>query len=70
MSIKARLEKLENSHGINTINVGNELERLKELSLAGKVAPPKTINDYKKMIKECDDPELIKLYQATIYAES
>ncbi|GFO75878.1 hypothetical protein BPLS_P3337 [Bathymodiolus platifrons methanotrophic gill symbiont] len=70
MSIQSRLARLENSTSINTINIGNELERLKALSLAGKALSSKTINDYKKMIKECDNPELVKLYQAAILAES
>ncbi|TXK95635.1 hypothetical protein BMR02_12515 [Methylococcaceae bacterium HT1] len=70
MSIQSRLARLENSTSINTINIGNELERLKALSLAGKALSSKTINDYKKMITECDNPELVKLYQAAILAES
>ena len=70
MSIKTRLAKLEDALGTGKINVANELTRLKELALSGNAPPDKTIADYKKMIKECDNPELIKLYQAAIYAES
>lgn len=70
MSIKNRIAKLESALGVNIINVGNELERLKALALSGKAPPPKTIADYERMISECDNPELIKLYQATIRAES
>ena len=70
MSVKSRLDRLENATGIGKINVANELTMLKDLSLAGKAPPDKTIEDYEKLIKECDNPELIKLYQATIKAIS
>ena len=70
MSIQSRITRLENKLGTTKINVANELTRLKELALSGNAPPSKTVADYKKMIKECDDPELIKLYQAAIYAES
>ena len=68
MNIKSRLEKLEDAAGINKVNVANELQRLKALRLAGKSPPRRTQEDYKRLIADCEDKALIKLYQAAIYA--
>ena len=68
MSIKSRIEKLENEKGINNINVANELERLKALRKAGKSPPRRTEEDYKKLIAECDNPKLCELYKAHLRA--
>ena len=68
MNIKSRLDKLEKSVGINRVNVANELERLKALRLAGKSPPRRTAEDYKKLIAECDNPELCELYKAHLRA--
>ena len=68
MNIKSRLEKLEDAAGINKVNVANELQRLKALRLAGKSPPRRTPEDYKRLIADCEDKALIKLYQAAIYA--
>ncbi len=69
MSIKTRLDKLEKSLGVNEINVAKELTRLKALRKAGKSPPRRTLEDYKKLIAECDNPELCKVYKAVIRAE-
>ena len=69
MSIKTRLDKLEKSLGVNEINVAKELTRLKALRKAGKSPPRRTLEDYKKLIAECDNPKLCKLYKASLKAE-
>ena len=75
MSLLARIKKIEAARGVGRINVAKEMTRLEELVLSGKApsgkAPPaKTAKDYEKLIKECDNPELVELYRAAIRAIS
>ena len=41
-TLKNRLTKLEDALGVTKLNVGNELERLKELALSGNAPKPET----------------------------
>jgi len=66
MSIRNRIERLEDLKGINKINVAEELERLKALELSSNASPKKTKEDYEALIAECKDDRLIHLYQKVI----
>ncbi len=66
MNIRSRLEKLEDASGITKINIGNELERLKELALSGKAPKQQSEKELQQLIAECDGKELPPLYEASI----
>ena len=70
MSLLARIKKIEAASGVGRINVAKEMTRLEELVLSGKAPPAKTAKDYEKLIKGCDNPELVELYRAAIRAIS